>query len=70
MNSEHKRMKTEDAAAYFVTKYRLWRALKRAGNSISFQAVYQWKENVPEEWAFKLSAISHGEIPMRGDNVN
>ena len=51
-------LKTEEVKTQFGTLYKAYKALNKAGHKISFQAVYQWKENVPKRWADKIKDIS------------
>ena len=51
-------LKTEEVKTKFGTLYKAYKALNKAGHKISFQAVYQWKENVPKIWANRIKEIS------------
>lgn len=51
-------LKTEEVKTKFGTLYKAYKALNKAGHKISFQAVYQWKENVPEKWSDRIKEIT------------
>ena len=65
MNIQEQRIKREDVKNYFGTLYKAYKALKNAGHSITFQAVYQWKENVPRKWSERIKSITNGQLKER-----
>lgn len=61
-------MTKTEAVTYFGNPYRVWRAMKDAGHKISLQAVYQWKERLPDDRVEQLTKILHGS--ENGNNTN
>lgn len=55
-------MKVSDALAYYGSKYKIAKALNESGYVISHQAIYAWKDEVPELQARRLEEITKGEL--------